>query len=252
MVRGILGLVLLCSGCSTLLGFEDLHAIDAAQPDGPVDAAIDTAIGCDAGVASVNVVEDTMIVPQSGDPNPSIRFGANTGINLGLNGTSRLLLRFDLASVPAVTSALATTTGSITATLTLHFYMSGNATTFQIYALSDGWNEGTGNYYGASWYQRIGIDSGNQTPWQVQGADGLNDRSQLALATRVATAAEATAGSQLQVTFSLDGAARTEALGRLSSNRLSLILVPTSGGQLFVAAREGMPTGTQLAFSLCP
>lgn len=248
-MRKLLGLLLLCTGCSTMLGFEDLHA---APPDGPADATIDTAIGCDAGVASVDVLEDTMIVPQSGDPNPSIRFGASTGINLGLNGASRLLLRFDLASMPAVTSALATTTGTITATLVLHFSMTGNATTFQVYALADGWNEGTGNYFGASWNQRIGIDSGNQTPWQAAGADGLNDRSQLALATRVTDAAEATAGGQLQVTFSVDGAARSEVLGRLANNRLSLVLVPTAGGQLFVAAREGMPGGTQLAFAICP
>jgi hypothetical protein len=240
--------LLLATGCSRLLGFEDLHASDA----GSIDAERDAPVTCDAGMVTVQVAEDTMLVDENGNPNPSIRHGADPINDLGLNGTSRIVLRFDLSSAPAVTSALAGSSGTLAATLTVRMAMTGGATTFQVFAASDGWNEGTGNYVGASWFQRIGQSSTVQTPWQQPGADGLADRSQVPLATRVVTASEATANATLAVTLPLDGTARSEVLARLASGRLSLLLVPTAGGTLFLSSRESVPAATELAFAICP
>jgi hypothetical protein len=253
-MRAIAMTIALCAGCSKLLGIEDLHPRDAGpdlvdvNPDVPV-------VGCDAGLASVAVLEDTMLLDEGGNMNPSIRHGADPTIDLGLNGTSRLLLRFDLSSAAAATTALAGASGTIAATLTITTAATpqGAATTFQLFAATDGWNEGTGNYVGASWYQRIGISSGNQMPWQIAGADGTSDRGQTVLATRAVTTAEAAAANnQIHTTFMLDGNARADIAARMVSNRMSLLLVPTAGGTLFVTSRETSASATQLAFSVCP
>ena len=251
-----IGLTLAGSGCSKLVGIEELHAHDANM----TDVAIDTPVipGCDAGVLVAPLAEDTMML-DDGNANPSIRYGASDTLNLGLSGTSRVLLRFTLTQ--AMVDALGSG-GAVEATLSITLRSSGGgcggacpnaATTFQVYALTDGWNEGNATpYVGASWSNRIGLASTMQTAWQTAGADGTSDRSQLALVTHQVTASEAAAAGPIAVTFPLDGQARSEMMARVAGSRLSLIVVPTAGGSLFLLSREAAATASQLSVSVCP
>ena len=253
-MRTALALALACFGCGKVLGIVDVHPHDAGG-----DALIDVP-GCDAGVLMATVSEDTELLPDVSptNPDPSIRYGTYDTINVGQNNVSRVLFRFMLPQ--AMVDALAASSDSIEATLLVTIRASGGActgmcpnaaTTFQVYAASNAWNEGGAAHVGACWYQRF-QDATMMLPWQVPGGDGASDRSQVVLATEIVSAATATAAGQLRITFPITAQARTEMMARIAANRMSLMLVPTSGGALFLDSREGLASATQLAFSVCP
>lgn len=239
------------AGCDAVFGIDRLARHDAGIDAAPVDAAADAA-ACTRRALSATLLEDTALIASScGGAN---RLGKATNLNIGQDGTSRVLLRFSLS--PEISAAIADDVvvgGTLKITLRPNDCACTNApTNFQIYAATDGWNEGNGtDYNGADWCNRIGIASGNQTPWQASGADGSSDRSQYVLGTRNVTAAEVMPPGAIMVPFTVDSQLRAELRARAINNRLSLLLVPTAGGTLFLYSREGLATASTLTIDEC-
>lgn len=236
------------AGCASAFGLEPPQLHDAtveALADGP---------SCISVMATL--VEDTMLLDQ-GNTNPSIRFGASDTINIGQAGVSRILLRFQASQ--SIVDALGPAGGAVEASLSLMIRTSGgacgstcpsNATSFEVLVANNYWNEGSPSaaYLGAEWFNRYQTTMTNGQPWQAPGADGSIDRSTVVLGT--AAVAAGASGTTL-VTMPLDSTRRADLNARLEGGQVSLILVPTSGGPLFLYAREGSASSATLAFSIC-
>jgi hypothetical protein len=128
------------------------------------------------------------------------------------------------------------------------------ATTFQVFAVTDDWDHGTvpvgdPGYEGAGWCHRKQTVAGDGVAWQMAGAEGTDDRSSVALATIVVDAQTATMGGAFVAPLDLGPSQRTELLARMAGTRLSLILVRTSGGPLFLTSLESGKTS--LAITTC-
>jgi hypothetical protein len=250
----VLGLIVL-AGCDLVFSLDDDPdvdaGIDATAPDAPPT--------CTRQTLTAVLLEDTSLVPSiCGGAN---RTGKATNINLGQEGNSRVLLRFSLT--PQLVAAFdddVVVGGSLTIAPRPNDCACTNApTNFQVHVATDAWNEGTGgDYSGADYCNRIGVASGNQTPWQVDGADGSSDRSQIALATRAVSATEvALFGSAppiiapITTDFTVDAQMRAELRAFAIDGRLSLLLRPTAGGTLFLYSRESLSTSATLTFDEC-
>lgn len=247
-----LGVLVLLAGCDAVFGLDpvDLPAVvDAA----PIDAPPDTPPGCTEHELSANVAADTMLLDVN-QCDPSIRYGAATTINVGQNGSSRVLARFvlDDKAVQAINEGVAVR-GQLKITLRPNDCSCTNMpANFQIFAATNGWNEGSAAAYdGAGWCHRQRTPSTQGIEWQLHGADGTSDRSQIPLATRAVTAAEVATPGEILTTFELSDTLRGELAARIVGNRLSLILVPTGGGTLFLYSREARAEATQLSITEC-
>jgi hypothetical protein len=241
----------------SLAGCDSVFDLDQVRPDvmpiQVVDAEVPDTATCERQAMEVTVVEDTMLLSDNcGGAN---RSGTSTNINIGQGGTSRVLLRFELSAemVQALADGSATDARLSLALRPNDCDCTNMATTFQVFAASNDWNEGTdASYFGADWCNRFGYGPAAQTAWQLHGADGASDRSHTVLATRIVTGAEVTPPSAtIDVGFTLDETLRTDLRARMSATRLSLILVPTSGGTLFLYSRDGavsMPASTLTLF----
>jgi hypothetical protein len=194
--------------------------------------------------------------------NPSIRFGASSTINLGQvgggNTRSRVLLQFALTSdqIAAIGTGAATA-----ASLTVTIRASGidcsgtcpnAATTFDVRTARHGWNEGaTGPYQGAGWCNFNQSAMGNGAPWQVAGADGPLDRGSIVLATADVGLVQASTAGPVEIPIGLDATRLAELVDWTAGSRLSLLLIPTGGGSLFLHSRESSPDSAQLTLQRC-
>lgn len=252
-MRFIAGFVVLLAGCD--LVFE----LSGPSTDSQVDAAGTDALpadgtpSCTRQTLAATLLEDTALIPSMcGGAN---RVGKATNINIGQNGNSRVLLRFELS--PELVAAFdddVIVGGTLTITPRPNDCACTNMpTSFQVHAATDGWNEGTGgNYSGADFCNRIGIAENNQTRWQIDGADGSDDRSQFALATRAVTANEvALPFAPIVTELAIDADLREELRRFAENSRISLLLRPIAGGTLFLYSREGLATATTLTFDEC-
>ncbi len=238
-------IVLLVAACG---GDDASTPSDAAvHPDAPPDAYV-----CTERELPAMLVEDTFL-PEALCGGP-MREGEATSLEVGESGSSRVLLRFELTQDILDGLANGTTTGgTLTVTLRPDDCPCTNApTSFDVFAATDGWNEGTTTgSTGADWCFRIGLGSNLQTPWEQSGANGPNDRSQIALASHEVTSADLATPGAITTPFELDTSLRGELMARVAENRLSLALVPTAGGTLFLYSREGSATATSLSFRDC-
>lgn len=219
----------------------------AVVPDASPDAYV-----CTDRDLRAMLVEDTFL-PEALCGGP-MREGEATSLELGESGSSRVLLRFELT--PDILDALAdgtATGGTLTVTLRPDDCPCTNApTSFDVFAATDGWNEGTATgSTGADWCFRIGLGSNLQTPWQESGANGPNDRSQVVLASHDVTSTDLATPGTVTVPFTLDASLRGELMAQVAENRLSLALVPTAGGTLFLHSRESLVSATTLSFHEC-
>ncbi len=237
--------VLLVAACG---GDDASTPTDAAvHPDAPPDAYV-----CTERELPAMLVEDTYL-PETlcGE---SMRQGEATSLAVGEGGNSPALLRFELTQdiLDALNDGTATG-GTLTVTLRPDDCPCTNEpTSFDVFAATDAWNEGsaTGSN-GANWCYRIGLGTNAQFPWQESGASGPEDRSQVALASRDVTSTELETPGAITVPFTLDTSLRGELMARVAENRLSLALVPTAGGAVFLYSREGSATATSLSFRDC-
>lgn len=257
-LRGMLrlGVVVLLAGCDAVFGLHRVGPVnDAAPVDAPVDAPADAPDGCELHDYVSSVVDDTMLLDDEHDQcDPSIRYGAATTINVGQNGSSRVLMRFalDNEAQQAITQGTAIR-AQLKITLRPNDCQCTNQpTNFQIFAATHGWYEGNGAAHdGAGWCQRVRRSDGEMQLWQAPGADGTSDRSQVALATRVVTAAEVATPGEIVTTIELNDERRNEIAARMVGEWLSLILVPTGGGTLFLYSSEGHAQPMELTITEC-
>lgn len=221
------------------------------EPDASLDAPSD-APACTPLQLNATLIDDTFL--GEGNCGGAIRQGIATNMNIGQNGTSRVLLRFALDA--DIVAAIAD--GTITAgTLTLHprpndCDCTNAPTNFQVFAASDDWLEGGGTTaMGADYCNRQ--STGAAQEWEVPGANGATDRSMIPLATRTVSAAELTPlGTPIITPLALASAQRDELKAWSFEGRLSLLLAPTAGGTLFLFTQDADPTkSATLAFEDC-
>jgi hypothetical protein len=259
-MRSVLPLaVFAASGCDLAFGLGGRVEPDAA----PIDVLADAldATPCTESTGTVVALEDTMLIREAnGECDPSNRFGTFTNVNIGQPASastrSRVLLRFSLTSemVTALTGG-----AFVRAELVLPLgplacagACPSTATGVAIYAVHNDWNEGANTgHVGASWCMRKQPPT---TMWEMQGGDGVTDRSKLALVEKMVTTAEA---AQSEVAIPFDPAAGAlEDLPRwiTPSQQLSLIVIPTTTtGTLYTKAREDSANGggARLSVTAC-
>ncbi|HVK85118.1 MAG TPA: hypothetical protein VM513_13470 [Kofleriaceae bacterium] len=254
-MRCAIALVLL-GGCQLVFGVEPTvtEPIGDAGADGASDDAGDGRVCTSSTPYTMQVIEDTFIVPDNTSCNPSIRFGTFENLNVGQNDLSRVLLRFQLPK--EVVSQLQQGLPLDDARLSLAVSDLGISSELElaVYPLTNEWNEGFPMtvYSGASWCNAIGVDAGTQTPWNANGADGFGDRGQIPLGGRTILAIETMPNNVVDVKLP---AARISSVGNwVSTDKgyLSLILVRTSAtGTLFLQAREANQIPARLEMRVC-
>jgi hypothetical protein len=250
-------LVLLAvAGCDRVWDLVDvIAAVDAAPP---VDAVVD-APPCPGTRRDLpaSPVDDTMLLDVT-NCNTSIRYGVDPIVNIGQNGTSRVLVRFSVsAEILAALDQGVATGGQLTLSLRPNDCPGGCTnmpTRFSVYAATDGWNAGTvsNNYSGAGWCHRLQTDNVTFQPWQLNGANGAMDREQLQLVTRDVVAAELANPWVIAIDLAFGAEMRLALRARIgANNHLSLIFVPETGGTLFLHSLDGKAGATTLAIREC-
>jgi hypothetical protein len=251
-------IALVVSGCHSVFGLTELTPpVDAVPvPDLPAPDAPSCLAIRDLPAPTV---DDTMLLHEMDlNCNPSIRYGDDSIINIGqpvANAPrSRVLIRFDVSV--AIRSALDDGV-AIGGLLTLALRPNdcpciNQPTTFQIFAASEDWNDGTGAVYsGAGWCNRRQTNSGDGIGWQMNGADGPLDRGSIPITTRDVTAGELGLPWSIEIPFALDAGTRTELRSRIANDHISLILIATSGGPLYLRAIDQNPSASILTIREC-
>jgi hypothetical protein len=246
--------LILLGGCHVVFG------VDPSATEAPGDAAEDDGASIDAPSCSAStphtmqVIEDTFILPDNTTCNPSIRFGTLPNLNLGQDDVSRVLLRFELPA--ELVSQLQANAALGDATLTLavsDVAPSSGGIELEVYPLTNEWNEGlpATAYSGASWCNAVGTDSVTQTPWKLNGADGAADRGQDVLGTRPVLDPEATPGNLIDVRLPGSRIGAIRSWISQEKGYLSLIVIPTLPGTLFLQSREANDTPARLEIAVC-
>lgn len=259
-MRILVALALASSGCHLVFGsgpaplLDDAagdaassDATDAASDDAAPDARPD-ASGCVGTEHVATILNDTYIIPDvwpnvDEECSPAARYGKANSLNLGapVSNTpsiSRVLLRFQVPISLLTSLAANETLGS--ATLRLQPVMPCPScmpatTTVTVHGLTDSWVEGEGgSYSGAGWCMKNGLSEDNQIRWGLPGADGPAERSDALAALTVSNPVVSS-----PIELPIPAATAPELATWISGNHLSLILIASSGGPLYLYSREG-------------
>lgn len=167
-------------------------------------------------------------------------WGAAADLQVGeYNGgteTDRMILQFDLSSIPA-----GATINSATLSLYLTNDYSDNARTFRVYRNKRPWDEGTrvgsGSADGVTWDV---YSTGNS--WQTAGGSGSNDRESSDIGSRAMSASESTGAYK---DFSLTASAVREMIpGGTFANNGFIIQADTENNDMYdFASREDATSG---------